>query len=297
MKNKITVAIPAYNNEKHIGEAIESALMQEYPLKEILILDDHSSDNTVGKACSYHGVQVMSNEHNLGIGKNLQKLMDICETKFIIYLCADDRFTHPKLLSDIVQIFDSNPDIGIVGRYCYYFMDGKEGAIGVCRDPNILTSSCCPSGIAFRRRDNIIGSNKIFVEMPSIVAQYLHWYKWCMIKWDTVACRYSPGINTGTKPSYYKESPTQNWIDLLGCNYQDFPVFITLKNRASFKMLLEEIWLHVRNDKKVLLKYQFWFNAVMALLIPGFLLRKITKWYRSLQTAQIIERPNENNLN
>ena len=112
-----------------------------------------------------------------------------------------------------------------------------------------------------------------------------------MLEYDTVAARYHPGGNTGTKTSYYTESPTQNWIDLIGENYQDFPMFIQLKNRAPH-LLIGEICLHVRNDKRVFLKYQFWLNALTALLIPGFLLRKVTKWYRSCQTAQIIERPN-----
>ena len=297
MRNKITVCIPAHNNEKHIAEAIDSALMQDYPLKEILVINDASTDKTANLVThkfiqKRFPVRLLCNEFNLGIGKNIEKLMTECKTKYILYLCADDVLTHPKVLSDVVSIFDANPSIGVIGCYKYYFMDGKEGAIGVCRDKNILTSSCCPSGMAFRRMD-IVGTNKIFVEMPSIVAQYLPKYQWTMIEYDTVACRFSPGVNTGTKPSYYKESPTQNWIDLLGENYQDFPVFITLKNRAP-KLLWGEICLHVRNDKQVLLKWNFWFYVLISLLLPSFILRQLTNFYRNRITrtnAKIIERP------
>lgn len=294
---KITVAIPAHNNQDVIAEAIESALNQEYPLKEILVIDDSSSDNTAEIARSF-GVRVIVNQENLGIGKNLEKLMTECSTRYILYLCADDVLTHPKVLTDIVRIFDSNPNIGVIGRFCYYFMHGHKGAIGVCRDKNILTSSCCPSGMAFRRMD-IVGTNKIFIEMPSIVAQYLPKYHWTMLEWDTVACRYLPGTNTGTKSSYYKESPTQNWIDLLGLDYQDFPVFITLKNRAP-QLLWSEICLHVRNDKLVLMNPKFYFWAGLALIVPSFFLKKLSVFYRHYITrrkSRIIERPNEANLN
>ena len=298
-KNKITVAIPVFNNEKHIAEAIESALMQDYPLKEILVINDQSTDNTANLVIEKYvwkrkPVRLLYNEFNLGIGKNLEKLMTECKTKYILYLCADDVLTHPKVLSDVVRIFDDNPAIGVIGCYKYYFLDGHEGAIGVCRDNNILTSSCCPSGMAFRKMD-IVGTNKIFVEMPSIVAQYLPKYRWTIMEYDTVACRYSPGVNTGTKSSYYTESPTQNWIDLLGQNYQDFPVFITLKNRASFKMLMEEIWLHIRNDKFVMLKSGFWLHALIAIFLPSWILRNVSKFYRhriTRRNAKIIERPN-----
>jgi len=299
VKNKITVAIPSYNNEKHIGEAIGSARMQEYPLKNILIIDDCSTDKTFNIAKEFmsdENIEVYKNESNLGIGKNLEKLMTKCETKYIVYLCADDIFTHPKVLTDIVHIFDYSPEIGVVGRYGFYFMDGHRGAIGVCRDKNILTSSCCPSGVAFRTRPDIAKStNRIFVEMPTMVASFLKQYRWTMIEWDTVAFRYAPGINTGTKPSYYTESPTQNWIDLMGQNYQDFSIFITLKNRAP-RLLLKEIWLHIENDKTVLKNPMFWLYGLTAFVLPAFILKRLTRFYRhrlSRMSAKIIERPSE----
>jgi len=141
---------------------------------------------------------------------------------------------------------------------------------------------------------DIVGSNKIFVEMPSIVAQYLKQYQWTMLEYDTIAARFHPGGNTGTKKSYYTESPTQNWIDLLGENFRDFPMFIQLKNRAP-KFLWREICLHVRNDKRVLLSLKFWGYTIVSLIIPGFILRKFTNFYRNTwgrRNAKIIERGN-----
>ena len=177
-------------------------------------------------------------------------------------------------------------------------MDGYPGVIGVHRDKSILTSSCCPSGMAFR--NSVIlpeGTNKIFVEMPSIVAQYLDHYKWTMLTYDTVAARYSPGNNTGTKPSYYIESPTQNWCDLLGYNYEDFPVFITLKNRAP-QLLWKEVTSCVKRNPYVLLNPKFLLYSLMALVTPGFLLRNLTNFLRNrvfrYLHAGVIPRPVQN---
>ena len=287
------MCIPSHNNHSTISETIQSVLMQEYPLKEIIVCDDSSTDGTPEVVMRFPEVRLIVNQENLGIGKNIEKLMTECKTRYIIYLCADDVLTHPKVLTDVVRIFDANPSIGVIGCFKYYFMDGHKGAIGVCRDKNILTSSCCPSGMAFRKMD-IVGTNKIFVEMPSIVAQYLPKYQWTMLEYDTVACRFCPGVNTGTKTSYYKESPTQNWIDLLGENYHDFPVFITLKNRAP-KLLWSEICLHIRNDKRVLLNPSFWLYGLTASVLPRAVLKHLTNFYRhriTRKTATIIERPN-----
>jgi glycosyltransferase involved in cell wall biosynthesis len=253
-----------------VEEAIRSAEMQEYPLTEILV-----------------------NERQ-GIGTNLQECMEKAKGKYVVYLCSDDVFTNPKVLGDIVSIFDKNPDIGVIGRYFYFFMDGYPGAIGTCRDKNILTQSCCPSGMAFRKRE-ILGTNKIFVEMPFIVSQYLPQYRWTMIEYDTIAARFHPGGNTGTKKSYYTESPTQNWYDLVGTDFEDFPMFVQLKNRASIRMVWREICLVIRNDWRCLLKCSFHFYAWTALLVDGFILRNITIFYRhriARKFAHIIERGN-----
>lgn len=293
MKNKITIGIPTHNSSKTIKETIESALSQEYPAKEILIIDDASTDNTVEIIKQYPQIRLIQNEVNLGIGKNLVKLLDNCSTRYIMYLSSDDLITHPKVVSDIVRIFDKNTEIGIIGRYYYFFMHNCPGAIGTCRDMNILTSSCNPSGMALRKVPGIVASNKIFVEMPSIVAQYLKDWRWTLIPYDTIAARFMPGNNTGTKKEYYTESPWQNWVDLTGdTKWQDFPSFIMLKNRAP-KMLWPEIKLALKLNKKILYSSSFWFHAIIAVITPRFILRHITNFYRNKITrifAKVIER-------
>jgi glycosyltransferase involved in cell wall biosynthesis len=292
MKPKITIAIPAYNAERTIAETLKSALAQDYPLKEIVVLDDGSTDQTKQVVRMFPEVKLLSNPKNKGIGMALQRLMEEAQGKYVFYLCADDLITHPSVIRDVVSIFDNRTNIGVIGRYFYFFMDGYPGAIGVCRDKNILTQSCCPSGIALRKMDDIIGTNKIFVEMPTMAAQYLGRFRWTMMEYDTVAARFHPGGNTGTKTSYYTESPTQNWIDLCGKDFEDFPMFIQLKNRAP-KLLWREICLVVRNNRMVMLKFWFWLYSLTALFVPRFILKKFSNFYRhriARKYSHIIER-------
>jgi len=158
---KLTIAIPAHNNSKHIYEAIKSAQAQTYRKKEILVIDDASQDNTAQIAKDL-GVRVIVNEVNLGIGKNLEKCFNESQGAYLVFLCADDLFTNPEVCNDIVQAFHQDPKIGVVGRYYYFFMDGYKGGIGVCREKRILISSCCPSGMAFRKDPDLRlkGTNK-----------------------------------------------------------------------------------------------------------------------------------------
>ena len=300
MSAKITIAIPSHNNEDVIEETIQSVLSQEYHNKEILIIDDASTDNTVNvimdlikKSENREKFTLIINQENLGIGKNLEKLMIHARGEYIVYLCADDVFANNKVVGDIVDIFEKEKKIGIVGRYFYFFRHGYKGAIGVSRETDIFIQSCCPSGMAFRVDKSIVGYNDIFVEMPKIVKQYLNkGYGHTMIKYDTVGARFHPGGNTGTKKSYYTQSPTKNWIDLVGKEFKSYETFIMLRNRAT-EMLWNEIKIVFRNNNKCLRDLSFWFYASIAVIFPGWILRPLTNFYRhriARRFSKVIER-------
>ena len=57
MNYKISVVIRTYNEEKHIGEVLESLKNQTYSNFEVIILDSQSTDNTTKIAQSY-GVSI-----------------------------------------------------------------------------------------------------------------------------------------------------------------------------------------------------------------------------------------------
>lgn len=62
----ITVAVPAHNEAKHVGAAIESVLSDEFPgTKQILVIDDGSRDQTAAVARQFEGrgVTVISTPH------------------------------------------------------------------------------------------------------------------------------------------------------------------------------------------------------------------------------------------
>lgn len=295
---KITVCVPAYNSEKTLESTLKSALLQSYPGKEILVCDDGSTDDTVKIAAKNPDVRVIRNEKNMGIGYTLVRLMNESKGKYVVYLCADDMFANEFVVGDIVAQFDKgNPKLGVIGRTYFEFIDGVKGAVGVFRDKNIITSSCNPSGVAFKKTGGIEWTNRIFIEMPSIVAQYLKvGWEWTMLDYDSVAVRIHPGGNTGTKTSYYNESPLLSWGSLIGekeyCKLKFYKGFVQLKNRAP-KFLLKEIFLTYKWNKDCVKDKEFWFYSIIALIVPGFILRELSKFYRNnvgRNQSKIIER-------
>lgn len=75
-KPTVSVVMCTYNGEKYLREQLDSIIAQTYPISEIIIQDDGSTDLTVDIATDYaertHIVRVVRNEHNLGFNDNFK---------------------------------------------------------------------------------------------------------------------------------------------------------------------------------------------------------------------------------
>ena len=138
MAKKLTIAIPAYNNEKTIEDAIKSAKKQRYDSKRIIVFDDNSTDKTRTIARRL-GVTVYKNKKNLGIGKNLERIFNSVRSNYLLLLCADDIFASPYVAGDVTRVFAKFPSIGVISRFYYQFMDGNPNTPVMCiREPNFF---------------------------------------------------------------------------------------------------------------------------------------------------------------
>ncbi len=108
--SSISAIIPAYNAEKFIGEAIESALNQTRPAKEIVVVDDASTDRTVKIARSFGDrVQVLVNEKNSGPGHSRNAGVAASTGDYLAFLDADDKWL-PEHLKDLAGLLDKWPE-------------------------------------------------------------------------------------------------------------------------------------------------------------------------------------------
>ena len=62
----MTLVLPAYNAERTLGRAIDSAKAQRLQPTEILVVDDGSSDDTV-EVGERHGAKVIRHDGNRGL--------------------------------------------------------------------------------------------------------------------------------------------------------------------------------------------------------------------------------------
>lgn len=108
----ISILIPAYNEEKVIGKTIESALEIDYPKKEIIIIDDGSTDKTllIAKRFQNDNLKVLHKE-NSGKATALNYGINFAKGEIVTILDADT-IAGKNSLKEIVKVFENSPNAG-----------------------------------------------------------------------------------------------------------------------------------------------------------------------------------------
>ncbi len=98
MKPLVSILIPAYNAAPWIGDTLASAIGQTWPRKEIIVVDDGSSDGTLMAAQPFasRNVRVIS-QQNQGPSAARNKGLELCQGDYIQYLDADDLLAADKI--------------------------------------------------------------------------------------------------------------------------------------------------------------------------------------------------------
>ena len=98
MNNFVSILIPAYNAERWIAGTIESALAQTWIAKEIIVVDDGSTDRTpaIARGFDDRGVRVIS-QVNRGAAAARNAALRAAQGSYIQFLDADD-LLHPRKL-------------------------------------------------------------------------------------------------------------------------------------------------------------------------------------------------------
>ncbi len=116
MQPRITAVIPAYNAAKYVHLAIESVMSQTFPVEELIVVDDGSSDNTAETVLKlaerYKGKVRLVSQVNGGPGAARNHGVKLASGDWIALLDADDIWKLEKLEKQIPYTKDET--IGIV---------------------------------------------------------------------------------------------------------------------------------------------------------------------------------------
>lgn len=113
MLPKVSILIPCYNAERWIAQAIESALNQSYPHKEVIVVDDGSSDRSLEIIQSYGSQIRWETQTNQGGNATRNRLLELSRAEWLQYLDADD-YLLPEKIAHQVKFLDSYPDADVI---------------------------------------------------------------------------------------------------------------------------------------------------------------------------------------
>ena len=130
---RVSVIIPTYNRASYIRDAIESVLVQTYPVFEIIVVDDGSTDNTREIVCQYGDPVIYICQKNGGPGSARNKGLQNARGDFIAFLDSDDIWT-PQKVEIQIDFFRKNPHVDLVFGHMANFSDTNTNNV----EPEIL---------------------------------------------------------------------------------------------------------------------------------------------------------------
>lgn len=111
----VAIVMAAHNEERYIERALRSCLNQSAPreLYEIIVVDDGSKDATRRIAETFDGVQVLSNDAQLGLPASLNRGLRRAHSRFVVRVDADD-YVHHDFVRVLSLFLELNPHMDAV---------------------------------------------------------------------------------------------------------------------------------------------------------------------------------------
>lgn len=154
----VSVIIPCYNYGHTLQRAVNSVLEQTYPVKEIIIVDDGSTDNTQAVATTLtqmHNNVRYVRQSNAGVAVARNAGIRQTNAKYICCLDADDQIK-PRFIEACVAELESNRSLGIA--YTRLQWVKSDGSTGLSEWPGVFSyddqlkrKNQIPTACVFRR--------------------------------------------------------------------------------------------------------------------------------------------------
>lgn len=154
---RVTVGIPALNEEKTIGKILDSVLTQSqdgWVLDEILVFSDGSTDMTVGEAKKRNKNIVRVKEFRKRMGKSyrLNQIFQRFTSEILVLFDADVKISDKNVITELVNKFRVGKNVMLVGGDSRVF--GPKSFF----EKAIYTSYY----VYFKSREQIRGGNNVF---------------------------------------------------------------------------------------------------------------------------------------
>jgi glycosyltransferase involved in cell wall biosynthesis len=160
----VTIAIPFYNAEDFLADAIRSVFAQTYENWELILINDGSTDGSlkIAESVKDSRVRVYSDGKNKKLASRLNEVISLAKYDFIARMDADDLMS-PMRIQRQMEIFEQYPDKDIV----------STGVCSITNDNSIIGSrGCLANGVSL----NDLLYKRIGILHAAVIARK-SWYK------------------------------------------------------------------------------------------------------------------------
>lgn len=110
-KKTVSVVMCTYNGEKYLREQMDSILAQTYPIHEIIVCDDCSTDGTMNilqeYATKFPFIKVHRNTRNKGCNQNFHDIFyQVSKKVDYIAISDQDDIWFPEKIGKLVQLIE-----------------------------------------------------------------------------------------------------------------------------------------------------------------------------------------------
>jgi len=127
----VSVVIPAYNHVRYIGECVDSALSQDHPAIEVIVVDDGSTDGTLERLQGYGTRITLLTQQGGRQARARNMALGVARGELVAFLDSDDRY-RPGRIRAAVQAFREDPSTALVWSD-YRRVDAEGQVLEVCR--------------------------------------------------------------------------------------------------------------------------------------------------------------------
>lgn len=181
---KVSVIMPLYNGEKHVGKAVKSILNQTFTDFELIIVNDGCTDSSREIVSRFKDsrIKLYDNDINRGISYTRNKAISLSSGEYIAIM-DDDDIAPPYRLEKEVEYLDKHLNVvAVIGNACRIDKDDNDlnELWKVCKSPYrtravFFFGDPVPNSSAMVRKSVVIDNNIYFRDNMYGIEDYDFW--------------------------------------------------------------------------------------------------------------------------
>ena len=113
MNPSVSVVITTYNQAQYVAETVLSALNQTYPHREVIVVDDGSTDETAARLAPFRDRVTVVRQDNQGVAASRNTGVRYATGELIAFLDGDDLWEPDKLAAQVAA-YRAHPHSGMI---------------------------------------------------------------------------------------------------------------------------------------------------------------------------------------